>query len=310
MLSVGNAPLSWGVFEGDDDNNPQWRTVLDEIVEAGYHELELGPIGFFPEDPRLLNDELASRGLTLSGGFVYEHMHDPGQRQTVIRNTRRVGKMLSALGARYLVVIDRMIPERQRTAGRSQQAERLTRDESTTMFDTISSVAEIATDEFGLRPVLHPHAGTHIEFADEIDQALGELPHSTIGLCIDTAHSSVAGLEAAELVDRYAERVEYLHFKDVDGQALQRMIEDGLDFDEGLSIGLFCPIGQGVVDFAALRTSLDRAGFDGQETVEQDPDPNALDHSGLSAARASLEFLRQVGLARTDVQAEMDKEAH
>jgi inosose dehydratase len=300
MLNVGNAPLSWGVFEGDADGNPPWASVLDEIVDAGYRALELGPIGFLPEDTELLRSELADRELELTAGFVYEHLHDPAQHDPVLRNTRRVGNTLSAMGARYLVVIDRIVPERQRTAGRPDAAERLEPEAWTAMIETITTVARIATEEFGLRPVLHPHCGTHIEFPDEIQRALGDLPHATIGLCIDTGHSAVADMQAADLVDRYADRVEYFHFKDVDAQALRRMHDEGLDFDEALGIGLFCPIGAGVVDFAALRESLQRIAFAGSATVEQDPDPRVTAYSGLDAARQSIAFLRDVGLAREE----------
>jgi inosose dehydratase len=311
MLNVGNAPLSWGVFEGDAPANPPWQTVLDEIVEAGYRRTELGPIGFLPEDLDVLRDALARRGLTLTAGFVYEHLHDPAHRDLVLRNTRRVGRILSALGARHLVVIDRMTAERQRTAGRSEAAERLDDEAWAGMVETIATIARIAADEFGLRPVLHPHCGTHIEFADEIERALGDLPHATIGLCIDTAHSAVAGLQAAELVERYAERVEYFHFKDVDATALRRMHEQDLDFDAALGVGLFCPLGQGIVAWADLRERLQRIGFSGTATVEQDPDPrlDLHDYSGLGAARASLAFLRAVGLASDEAAARPDAAA-
>ena len=296
---VGNAPLSWGVFEGDAATNPPWETVLDEIVAAGYQRLELGPIGFLPEDLGVLKDALEQRGLTLTGGFVYEHMHDPAERETVLRNTRRVGRILSALGAGQLVVIDRMTDARQRTAGRAEQAQRLTPEAHAGMVATIAEVARIAADEFGLRPVLHPHCGTHVEFADEIERTLADLPHETIGLCVDTAHSAVAGMQAADLVDRYADRVEYLHFKDVDATALRRMHDDGLEFDAALGVGLFCPLGEGIVDWAALGERLRAIGFAGSATVEQDPDPRVdlSDFSGLDAARASLAFLREAGLA-------------
>ena len=297
MLSVGNAPLSWGVFEGDAETNPPWATVLDEIVGAGYRGTELGPIGFLPEDPDALREELGRRRLTLTAGFVYEHMHDPQQREVVLRNTRRVGAVLSALGARHLVVIDRMVPERQRTAGRSEAAERLSPGAWDGLVETIAAVARIAAEEFGLRPVLHPHCGTHVEFADEIERALADLSHAAIGLCIDTGHSAVAQMQAAELVDRYADRVEYFHFKDVDGPALRRMHDEDLEFEEALGVGLFCPLGRGIVDWAALRESLTRIGFHGSATVEQDPDPRVTDHSGLLAARESIAFLRGAGLA-------------
>jgi inosose dehydratase len=303
MLDVGNAPLSWGVFEGDADTNPPWETVLDEIVEAGYRRLELGPIGFLPEDLDVLRTALERRGLTITGGFVYEHMHDPSQRELVLRNARRVGRILSALGADRVVVMDRMTPERQATAGRGERAERLSPAAWDGMIATIATVARTLDEEFGLRPVLHPHAGGHVEFADEIERALAQLPHETIGLCVDTAHSVVAGLQAAELVARYGDRVEYFHLKDVDGAALRRMHDEDLDFDAALGAGLFCPIGQGIVDWVALRDALERVGFGGAATVEQDPDPRVdlSDYSGLDAARASLAFLREVGLAKTEV---------
>lgn len=300
MLEVANAPLSWGVFEGDAEANPRWETVLDEIVAAGYRSMELGPIGFLPEDPELLNDALDRRGLTLTAGFVYEHLHDRSHRDQVLRNARRVGSLLAALDAHFLVVIDRMVPDRQRAAGRTGQAERLGPDSWNAMIETITTVARIASEEFGLRPVLHPHCGTHIEFGDEIERALDDLPHMTIGLCIDTGHSAVAGMQAADLVRRYADRLEYFHIKDVDGVARRRMHAEGLDFDEALGVGLFCPIGQGIVDFPALRASLEQIEFSGHATVEQDPDPNVTDYSGFAAARASLEFLREVGLARDE----------
>ncbi len=302
LLEIGNAPLSWGVFEGDAATNPPWEMVLDEIVEAGYRRMELGPIGFLSEDLEVLRDALERRGLSLTAGFVYEHMHDPAQRESVLRNTRRVGRILSALGARYVVVMDRMTPDRQATAGRGERAERLAPEAWDGMVATFATVARTLTDEFGLRPVLHPHAGGHVEFADEIERALDALPHETLGLCIDTAHSAVAGLPAADLVERYADRIEYFHFKDVDGAALRRMHDEDLDFDSALGVGLFCPIGQGIVDWAALRDALERIGFHGAATVEQDPDPRVdlRDYSGLDAARASLAFLREAGLARDE----------
>lgn len=297
MLAVGNAPLSWGVFEGDDDSNPPWPLVLDEIAEAGYKYMELGPIGFLPEDTALLSRQLEHRGISLLGGFVYEHMHDPGNEALVLENTRRVCQVLASLGARFLTVMDRMVIDRRRTAGRSEDAERLPPAAWDYMMETIARVATIAADDFGLRPVLHPHCGTHIEFDDEIERALGDLSPATIGFCIDTAHSAVAGMQACDLADRYPSRLEYLHFKDVDAEALKTMIDQRLEFEEALAIGLFCPLGKGVVDFPALREALRRHSFAGAATVEQDPDPRVVNHSGLEAAKESIAFLREVGLA-------------
>jgi inosose dehydratase len=50
-IQIGNAPCSWGVEFPNDPRNPAWRTVLAQCAEAGYTGIELGPVGFMPEDP-------------------------------------------------------------------------------------------------------------------------------------------------------------------------------------------------------------------------------------------------------------------
>ncbi len=50
-IRIGNAPCSWGVEFANDPRNPDWKTVLKECAGAGYKGIELGPVGFMPEDP-------------------------------------------------------------------------------------------------------------------------------------------------------------------------------------------------------------------------------------------------------------------
>ena len=78
-IMIGNAPCSWGVEFPDDPRNPAWSDVLDQCAEAGYRGIELGPVGFMPEDPEILGPALAERGLSLIGGVVFRPFHDPGQ---------------------------------------------------------------------------------------------------------------------------------------------------------------------------------------------------------------------------------------
>lgn len=54
QISIGNAPCSWGVEFADDPRNPHWAKVLNETKEAGYAGVELGPVGFMPEDAEIL----------------------------------------------------------------------------------------------------------------------------------------------------------------------------------------------------------------------------------------------------------------
>lgn len=71
-IQIGNAPCSWAVEFADDPRYPLWETVLDECVIAGYNGIELGTVGFMPEDPFILGDALAKRDLALIGGVVFQ----------------------------------------------------------------------------------------------------------------------------------------------------------------------------------------------------------------------------------------------
>ena len=76
VLPIGAAPCSWGVEFPDSPQNPPWRRVLDEARAVGYRGIELGPVGYMPEDPEVLSEALASRELELVGGVVFRPFHN------------------------------------------------------------------------------------------------------------------------------------------------------------------------------------------------------------------------------------------
>ncbi len=105
-IRIGNAPCSWGVEFASDPRNPAWETVLQECAGAGYKGIELGPIGFMPEDAGVLGDALARHDLTLIGGVVFRPLHDPAAWDEVMDAATRTCKALVAHGAKHLVLID------------------------------------------------------------------------------------------------------------------------------------------------------------------------------------------------------------
>ena len=92
------------------------------------------------------------------------------------------------------------------------------------MMDTIREISAIAK-QHKIRVVVHPHAGGYIEYQDEIDRALYDLPHSDVGLCLDTGHLYYAGMDPAQSLIDYADRLEYVHFKDGNKARLDAAIE-------------------------------------------------------------------------------------
>ena len=49
-VKIGSAPDSWGVWFAEDPKQIPWQRFLDEVAEAGYEWIELGPYGYLPTD--------------------------------------------------------------------------------------------------------------------------------------------------------------------------------------------------------------------------------------------------------------------
>jgi inosose dehydratase len=298
-IRIANAPVSWGVDYASDPDNRPWPEVLDGIAAAGYEHLELGPVGYLPEDPATLGAELSARGLEVTGTFIFDVLHDPAQRDRVRSVAQRACALIAATGGRNLVVIDHLAPERMAVAGSPALGRRLAGDELAELIAGIRAVAAIA-NEHGVRPVLHPHAGTYVEYRDEIDRVLEAIGEDELGLAIDTGHSAYAGVDPVRLYRDFASRTEYFHFKDIAADVHARVLRERIDFEAAVTAGVFCPLGEGVVDFPALAEALEEQGFDGVATVEQDVDPASGSDPVTDAVR-SLEYLRAVGLAAVRV---------
>lgn len=293
-IRIGNAPCSWGVEFANDPRNPAWRTVLKECADAGYTGIELGPVGFMPEDPDMLADALDEHSLELIGGVVFRAFHDQDQWEDVLDGSIRTCKALSAHSAKHLVLIDSISPRRAPTAGRAAAAEQMAPDEWAAFRDRIAQVARIGTEEYGLTVGIHAHAAGFMDFEPELERLLDEVDEHTLKICFDTGHHSYAGFDPVAFMKRHINRISYMHFKDIDPDVKNDVIEKGTGFYDACGQGIFCNLGQGDVDFSAAREVLLDAGFEGWCTVEQDCDPT-LDVSPIDDARANREYLESIG---------------
>jgi inosose dehydratase len=293
-IRIGNAPCSWGVEFASDPRNPTWETVLKECAQAGYKGIELGPIGFMPEDPEVLGEGLARNGLTLIGGVVFRPFHDPAAWNEVMDASTRTCKALVAHGARHLVLIDSISPRRAPTAGRAAEAEQMGAAEWAAFRNRIATVAKMGAEEYGLTVGIHAHAAGFIDFEPELERLLDEVDESILKICFDTGHHSYAGFDPVVFMRRNIGRISYMHFKDIDPVVKARAVANRTGFYDACGQGIFCNLGKGDVDFPAVRQILLDAGFKGWCTVEQDCDPT-LDVSPVDDARANRTYLSSIG---------------
>src|SRR2546430_3314199 len=189
-FNFASAPDSWGVLDYPGPSwNQSYEKMLDEMVEAGYTGTELGPYGFFPTEPDGLRPQLEKRDLKLLGSFVPVVLSDPASAAIAVEQIRKVGDLLAALKAPFLVLADAQSPERDRISGRipSDGSASLSAGQWKNVAKVVAEAGRLAND-FGLDLVFHPHIATYVETPEEVEHLYDVTSATNMGLCLDTGH--------------------------------------------------------------------------------------------------------------------------
>lgn len=281
---IANAPCSWGVIGGEGPALGYDR-MLDELVSAGYHGTELGDHGFLPTDPAWLREELRARGLTLLGGFVGVDLRRPDVVREVRDEVLEVARLMAAAETstrRPLLILadaNGRDPVRSLHAGRIGPEQALPNDELARFARQAEELARLVEGESGLATAFHPHAAGWIETPDEVAALLDRTDPDLVGLVFDTAHHVYGcgvpddGDLAVRGIERFWGRIRTVHVKDCSAEVAARARGERWDYARAVRAGLFCELGQGSVDFAAVLRTLARLGYDDWLTVEQDVFP-------------------------------------
>ena len=284
ICEFSSCPGSWGIEDARNPDNTPWETVLDQIRAIGFNALELGPYGYLPSETARLTEELNKRDLLIVAGTLYDDLVSKESFDRIVNKTHEICRVLSSvptadtLGNQkqsppYYVIIDAVKPERE-TLPRSTKAPILSTDLWAQMISHIKQIAKISSEEYGVRSVIHHHAGGYIDYEDEIDLLLFDISADYVGLCFDTGHAYYAGLDPEQGIRKYGSRIEYVHFKDIDKSVYDIVIHENIGFYEACFKKLMCPIGEGVLDYASIRTALTDVEYDGWITIEQDRHPS------------------------------------
>ena len=291
-----SAPVSWGI---QDDWGPAWEQpyerILDEILSAGYTGTELGPYGYFPTDPKILAESLKRRGMSILSSFVPVPLADDSKKGMVIEHVRKVGALLSALGAKLLVLSDAQTPKRQSLAGRvpSDGRESLNGEQWKSVGRIVDEIEHVA-GEFGLSLVFHPHVATYVETPMEVEHLFDSLAHTGVGLCLDTGHCVYGGGDPAEEAKKYRHLLRYVHIKDINAGVLGESRRKNFNFEQAVGAGIFSTIGDGCIDFKGFLQFLADIRYSGWMVVEQDVIYGKTPVPPVETMRASLSYLKNV----------------
>jgi inosose dehydratase len=300
-LRVGNAPCSWGTLEFEETKGQEigFGQMLDELVETGYTGTELGDWGYMPTDPAVLAVELGRRQLTMLGAFVPVALEDSAALPPGLAQALRTARLLAAVASEpkpFLVLANNngTVPERTANAGRATAVLELSSAEWKIFAGGANRIARAVHQETGLRTVFHHHCAGYVETPDEIERLLDLTDPEVLGLVFDTGHYAygaddcdvIAGLE------RFQERVWYIHCKDLQPEIARRARAERWDYFAALRHGVFCELGKGCVEFAAVLRWLRAHHYRGYVLVEQDILPGM--GTPKDNARRNREYLASI----------------
>jgi inosose dehydratase len=289
-LKIGIGPSAYGVRAPHSDTEIPWESFLDLAQSADFDGVELGALGYLPQDGRRLRTELRRRGLDLAAGALIADFAFGEQWQETKRRRTVLCDLLVQCGATRLVLIDA-------PAGPPRAVEHGAELDRPAWLRAIDRVGEVASyaNNLGLVAAFHPHAGTIIETPEEVEQFLVDSDPRVVGLCLDTAHYGYFKGDAASLIKRHGTRIAHLHIKNVNPTVLAEVRNRHLSFEQAVAMGVMTDLESGMIDFPVVLEALAEADYHGWAVVEHDISPASL-VSPQEVAVKNRKFLTRLGI--------------
>jgi len=273
-LKFGYAAITWG---GHD------LQAIDDIAATGFPGIQLrsNVLKEFGGRPAALRDILAKHRLTmvaLSSGNV---SIDPAVADRMIDEHTKNARFVHDVGGLYLQVTD------QRPKDRAI--------ESADMRRLGALLTEIGkrTADLGIPLGYHNHMGTIGEKPDDVDRILDAADPRYVKLELDVAHYQQGGGDPVRAIRRYADRLLFLHLKDVESVAAGATGGAGNARGTGQAYR-FVELGRGRVNLPGVLDALKDVKFRGWAVIELDAVPDGA-RTPKESALIAKRFLEEHG---------------
>jgi len=293
--SFGISPINW-VNEDDHSigDHYTFEQLLDDFSSLGFSGTEM--CRKFPRDPVELKRRLGEKGLQLTSQWKGVIFSDPALREEELAAYREHVAFLHQMGAKHVVTCEiggSPHADPRRTPG-AAQVERLSEEQWRYVAEGLEQAGRICR-EYGMKLVYHYHASTVVENGEEIDKLMSLTDPDLVHLLYDTGHACYGGSDPLELLRKHADRIAYVHLKDVRGDVLKRVRAEQIPFVASVKEGAFTVPGDGSIDFGPIFQELDRQGYEGWMIIEAEQDPLVADPNAY--ARKSIEYIRRLTAA-------------
>jgi inosose dehydratase len=244
-IRFGYAAITWGNEE---------RQAVDDVAAAGYPGIQFRANAVTDFKPAELKEFLAQHKLTfvaLSSGEVSLDEPEADQIAKHVANAQFVKDS----GGLYLQILDQL----------KSHPRSATPDECKRLGRLLTELGK-RTADLGVPLGYHNHLNTLSESPANMDLILENADPRYVKLELDTAHLVAGGGDPAKAIEKYHDRILFLHLKDV------RDIP--ADTPKARYPFEFVELGRGRVDLPSVFAALDKVKFHGWAIVELDRVPD------------------------------------
>jgi inosose dehydratase len=268
---VGHTLLTWDVFAHPENIEPGIR----DIAELGYAGTETGG-GLYDwwerHRPGRLKEIVREAGIPLVTLFHSGEWTSKDAAPALLEQARRWSGAIAEMGGEMLMLVP----------GRRSESAPYGLDDFKQMAEAMNEAGRIA-HAAGIDATMHPHWGTAAESRLEIELLLESLDAGLVGFAPDTGQIAKGGADPFTVMERWADRIRYVHMKDVSPDwEEKRRAGVPLRSPEG-----YAEMGQGVLDFGRMLPILEKVGFSGWLMAELDE----AKRPGREAAELSKRYL-------------------
>ncbi len=261
-IRFGYAAITW---DGNDDQ------AIDDIASLGFRGIQLRSniVPKFVDRPAALHEQLARRSLTLVALSSGNLSIDPAVEREQLQRHARHALFLQQVGGLYLQIID------ERPRGRAA-----TEGDYTRLGRLLTELGK-RTADIGIPLSYHHHMGSLGEKPNEVRAIIAASDPRYVKFQLDTAHYQQGGGDPAQAVKEYADRLLFLHIKDLASPIV----------GEPAGSYRFVELGRGKVDFKRVFDALRDVAFSGWAIVELDrvPDPSRTPKESAVLSKKYLE---------------------
>lgn len=264
-IRFGYAAITW---EGDDEQ------AIEDIASLGFRGIQLRSNAYsrYADRPAVLRELLQKRGLTMVALSSGNLDIDPAVEREQLRIHAQHAEFVRKVGGLYLQIIDERPRGRPLTAADYKRLGRL--------------LTELGkrTADLGIPLGYHHHMGSIGEQPDAIRAILAAADPKYVKFQLDTAHYHQGGGDPVRAVKEYADRLLFLHIKDV---------ESPVQGSSDARSYRFVELGRGKVNLKGVFEALGEVNFAGWAVVELDAVPDSV-RSAKESAVINKKYLEEV----------------